>query len=258
MSDINVGQPIRTLIPGDVSVAIVDSTSLVELRLTDQGDMNVFEANSGDIKTAVETVAGAVSGNEMQVAGSVTVSGSVTVDSGSITETNSGAILTAVEELATIVDGTSVNVIGFVEVTNNVDTTITNTELNPVPVYLTEAISGQEVVDFKTTAAVASQGTTNHDFDLTAGKVFRGSVVEIAASGLIKVEIRMGALANIGDAASLKMVAFNSVSFPTLELNISKFELADTGTQLVRIIIKNLDKKAQDVYSTLQGSQVTP
>lgn len=82
------------------------------------GLLNVTEASASAIKTAVEVIDNAISGNEMQVD---------VVTMPTITETNSGAIKTAVEILDNAISGNEmqVDVVTMPSVTATVSGTIT-------------------------------------------------------------------------------------------------------------------------------------
>lgn len=124
-------------------------------------------------------------------------------------------------------------------------------ETNPLYVKeVKEVASGNEIHDYDTTAAVAGDGTDNHQY--TAVGTFFLKEVKFAASGSIKAEIQTGALAG----PTTKAVAFadgksgasGSVVFdPPIEV---------AAADIVRVIRTNREGSAQDVYSTIIGYDV--
>ena len=129
-----------------------------------------------------------------------------------------------------------------------------NSETNPIFVQLTtEVVSGQEVHDFDTASAVASDAVSNHDYTVV-GTTFFLKQISWAGSGNVKVELQTGPLASLvtrfvgfltGRQGDTKVKIFD----PAIEIPV-----ASTGT--VRIIRTNRQGAATDVYSTIEGNDV--
>ena len=108
--------------------------------------------------------------------------------------------------------------------------------------------------DFQTTASLASDATTNHDFVAAAFPLLTSLVV--SASGQVKFEIYSGAAAS--EETNLWAVGFltgrqgdtQQITFPLC----SQPDIAYGHT--VRIKITNRQGQAQDVYSTLMGMDI--
>ena len=119
---------------------------------------------------------------------------------------------------------------------------------NPVPVTITGATTGTEVLDFDTAASVAAAATTTHTYTPTAASTLTLQHVAAAGSGKIKVEISLGTTG----AEVLKVVLFNSTANPNVDyVFAAPQQLADTES--VKVVITNLDKQPQDLYSTIEG-----
>ena len=117
---------------------------------------------------------------------------------------------------------------------------------NPLPVEMVSDSSGDEVCDYNTTASVAKNATTDHDYTVTAGKTFIGEEAFISASGKIKVELLINGVT--------KFVGFNSTANPNIRIPLDRMPKANAA-EVIRMTITNRDS-AQDVYSTLTGLEV--
>jgi fructose-specific phosphotransferase system component IIB len=106
---------------------------------------------------------------------------------------------------------------------------------------------GTEVVNYDTTAAVAGGASDNHDFLVTAGgKLFQ---VMASASGKLRIEVQIETGSATGVFNTIG-VRFNSTATPNIDFNLSKYATIPTGAR-VRVIRRNNDNQAQDVYSTI-------
>lgn len=122
---------------------------------------------------------------------------------------------------------------------------------NPLPVFVSEDF-GDEVNDYDTAAALASAGTDNHDYVITALKTLKLEKIHASASGKLKVEVQTSP---DGVAFDTVFVGFNSTATPNIDFSGLQISVTGTGS-LVRVIRTNLDKSAQDVYSTICGLEV--
>jgi len=132
--------------------------------------------------------------------------------------------------------------------------TSANAETNPLFVQVVSGVlSGLEVHDYDTQAALAKDGTDNHDYAVTGGKTLRLSKVTVSASGATKAEVQVGPVASL----VTKAVKFGSPSSPNIVFEFNPpIEIPDTGTGTVRVIRRNDDHQAMDVYSTIMGSEI--
>lgn len=108
---------------------------------------------------------------------------------------------------------------------------------------------GTEVVDYDTAAAVAAGASSNHDqVFASASKLYQ---VLASASGKMRIEVQIetGASTNVFNTIA---VAFNSTASPNIDLTLSKYAAIPSGAR-VRIIRRNADNQAQDLYSTIIG-----
>ena len=128
-----------------------------------------------------------------------------------------------------------------------------NTELNPIFTYNVNAVvSGEEIHDYDTAAAVASDTGSNHDYAVVGTFLLKSVIV--SASGDCKFEIQTGptvSLATVavgfltGKEGDTKQITFDPA-----------IEVPNTGTGLVRVIRTNREGAANDVYSTIIGSDI--
>lgn len=128
-----------------------------------------------------------------------------------------------------------------------------NSELNPIFVQnVTTAVSGEEIHNYDTSSAIAADATDNHDYTV-AGTTFLLKSIIVAASGAMKCEIQTGPVASL----TTKAVIFTSSSNPTMQINFNPpIEVPVTSTGTVRVIRRNDDNQAMDVYSTIIGSDI--
>jgi hypothetical protein len=129
-----------------------------------------------------------------------------------------------------------------------------NSETNPIYVKTTNTvISGSEVHDYDTAAAVASDATDNHDYTV-AGTTFLLKSVIVSGSGNIKFEIQTGPVAGLSTVA----VGFlTGRQGDTKQVNFDPaVEVPATSTGTVRIIRTNRQGAATDLYSTIIGNDV--
>lgn len=155
------------------------------------------------------------------------------------------------------VDATSLDIRTITKATDSIQIskdTSANSESNPIYVYNTASVvSGTEVHDYDTVAAVVSDATSNHDYTVTGTTMFLKSVI-VAGSGSVKFEIQYGPVASLATVAvgflngrqgDTKQVIFN----PPLEVPA-------TSTGTVRVIRTNRQGAATDLYSTIIGNDV--
>lgn len=129
---------------------------------------------------------------------------------------------------------------------------LVNSETNPIYTHNVESvISGIEVTNYNTAAAVAKDATSNHDYTVVGG-TFILEKVSASSSSDLKIEVQTGALAGLQTI----WVGFNgSKSGGTIEHIFTHHEVPVTGTGTVRVIRTNRGAAALDLYSTIEGTQ---
>lgn len=124
---------------------------------------------------------------------------------------------------------------------------------NPLPVALSES-EGDEIEDYQTSASVAKDASTDHDYTVSASKTLIGKGLIASGSGKIKVEVKLETAAASG-TFNTKYVGFNSTANPMVQFDFKSIMKQVTGAK-VRITMTNLDNQPQDLYSTLQAIEV--
>lgn len=271
MADVNASLPIRTQTNGDVVVKVADGTTNTQLLSVDTGGRATVKVSDGTDTLAI---------NADGSLGITDNGGSLTVDAVDLDIRN----LSHSQDNIKIGDGVdflAINADGSIGVTDNggaltvdaVDLDIRNlvaaqdtvvahikdengtafSSSNPLPVVVLES-EGTEVNDYNTAAAVASAATSNHDYTVTAGKTLQLTQIESSASGKMKIEVQIETGAATG-IFNTKFVQFNSASNPNMSLILKEPISVGAGVK-VRVIRKNLDLLAQDVYSSVCGHEV--
>lgn len=127
-----------------------------------------------------------------------------------------------------------------------------NGPTNPIYVSNTDA-AGSPVNSYQTSASLAASASTNFDYTVTAAKTLYCSQIWATGSGKIKIEVRFETAAGSGTFVSF-WVGFNSTAETNILIPIQN-KTQVTGAK-VRIVVTNLDKQSQDVYSTLSGTEI--
>jgi hypothetical protein len=124
---------------------------------------------------------------------------------------------------------------------------------NPLPVTSVDS-EGDEINNYNTAASVAAGGTSNHDYTVTAAKTLKLTQIWAAASGKMKIEVRVETAAGAGTFVT-RFVGFNSTANPNIHIPLKETITVATGV-IVRIIRTNNDNQAQDLYSTISGHEI--
>lgn len=125
---------------------------------------------------------------------------------------------------------------------------------NPMPVSFSEDLVGTEINSYNTASAVAAAATSTQTYTVTALKTLQMTQVIASASGKLKIEVQQETGVATG-VYNTKYVQFNSTSNPNIVINFGSPLQTAAGVR-VQIIRSNLDKTAQDVYSTICGQEV--
>lgn len=213
------------------------------------GDVNVT-ATDLDIRNLVfATDKVDVSGSSVSITGTVAVtqSGTWTVELGATTL----AALESITVVATDLDIRDLTLAqDAVKVSGN---SSANSETNPIFVHNVDTvISGVEVQDYNTVAAVAKDATSNHSYTVIGTTFLLHSII-VASSGAMKAELQVGPIASL----VTKAVIFTSGAKPTEQIVFDPpIEVPVTATGTIRIIRRNDDNSAMDVYSTIIGTNI--
>jgi len=121
-------------------------------------------------------------------------------------------------------------------------------------VVVTSSVAGTPVCDYNDAAAVAAGSSSNHDYTVTAGKQLKLTGVLASASGKCKIEVKVESAAGSG-TFNTKFVAFNSTANPNMQVFPTGDIMVPAGAK-VRVVKTNKDNQAQDLYSTIEGSEV--
>lgn len=125
---------------------------------------------------------------------------------------------------------------------------------NPVPVTISSSTPGTAIQNYNTGVAIAASATSNHDYTVTAAKTLNLARIWASASGKLKIEVQYETAAGSG-VFNTKFVGFNSTATPNIDITIISVFPQVTGAK-IRVIRTNLDKQAEDVYSTIEGTEV--
>jgi len=125
-----------------------------------------------------------------------------------------------------------------------------NSATNPVFVSV-DTVPGTTVDDFKQAVAIAINASDSHLYTVPAGKSFYFDQVIAAASGLAKmlIAVETGVGTNVFTTIC---VQFNSTADASMDVTFASPIIVATGVR-VEVTMTNLDKGAQDLYSTICG-----
>ena len=242
MADYDSSLPARTESAGDIDVFISDATtSTQKLKVNADGSIDTNQVPGSKI-----IITDGTDDLEVNADGSINVKqdklafATDTVDvSGSDVTATVTAVDLDIRDLSASTDSVQANLFD--------EAGVAYSQANPLPVELTQDQSGDEIVDFNTSAAVAKDASVNHDYSVSAGKTFLGEEAWVSGSGKLKAELLVN--------GAIKWVGFNSTANPNIRIPLEKIMKAN-ATEVIRFTITNRDKQAQDVYSTLTGLEI--
>lgn len=244
MSDFNSELPVRTQTNGDVVVKLVDGTTVSQAAAVDTAG-NV-STNLGKVGgTATDTNNGTTSAGTQRVTLSSDSTGQVKLATGS----NTIGQLTANQSVNTAqVAGTTTSVN-----TGNADAGTQRVVLasNQPSIAVNVTTGGTDICDYNTAAAVAASGTSTHTYTVTTGKTLTLGKCYATASGKMKITVQV----DLGAGLVTKFIGFNSTANPDIIFDLGSFGISVASTKTVAIIRQNNDNQAQDVYSTIIGSE---
>lgn len=267
MADFLSSLPTRTENNGDVAVKVVDGTiTSRQLTVNADGSVNItdnagsltVDANNLDIRdlvfatdkvdasgsivaldaptlAALESItvqngAGASAVNIQDGGNSITVDGSVSI-SGTPTVDLSASSLAALESI-TVQNGAGASAVNIQDGGNSITVDGSVSLVSP----------GTSVADYNTAAAVAAAASSVHTY--TAVGNFTLTQIEASGSGKMKIVVAVNGVN--------KFVQFNSTAETNMSIRLVN-PLTIATTQTITITRTNLDKAAQDLYSTICG-----
>lgn len=128
------------------------------------------------------------------------------------------------------------------------------TTANPLPVVVSQNLPGTIVNKYNTSVSLAVNGTTNHDYTITATKTFSLKKIWASATGRIRIDVILSP-----DGATFTNVVwtgFNTEANLNVPIDLDLQSANDVGTgALVRVKITNEDSAGSvfDVFSTISG-----
>lgn len=123
----------------------------------------------------------------------------------------------------------------------------------PLPVIMAAGEAGTPIDAYNTASAVAAGATSNHTYTVSAGKTLQFQQVEASGSGKMKIEVQIETGVATGTFVT-RFVMFNSTNNPNMSLKIIPVLPIAAGVR-VQVIRTNRDLEAQDLYSTIGGSE---
>lgn len=125
------------------------------------------------------------------------------------------------------------------------------TESNPLPVYQADN-PADEVSDYDQAVDTAKDGSTNHDYTVTALKTLKKLEVKCTASGAAKFDLQIET--GVG-AGTFTTVATTFISASKQE-DTMKYPKSVAAGLIVRVVKTNRDNSTQDVYTQIMGAEV--
>lgn len=127
------------------------------------------------------------------------------------------------------------------------------TNLNPVPVSISNLATGTHINDYKSASSIAAAGTDNHDYTVTALKTLMLGSVLSSGSGKAKMDVQVETGVATG-VFTTYFTQFNSTSTPNMEVKLTDPISVAAGVR-VRVVMTNRDNQSQDLYSTICGTE---
>lgn len=259
---------IRDLTHVSDSVKVGDGTDFLavnadgSINITDNGGSLTVDAVDLDIRNLVFAT------DKVDVSGSTGVGvtdngGSLTVDAVDLDIRNlvfatdkvdvSGSAVTAVVTATDLDIRDLTHVSDSVKVGDGVDFLAVNTD-GSINVNITDTSPGTPINDYKRAIGIAAGATDNHDYTVTALKTLSLNQIESTGSGKAKMEVQVETGVATG-VFTTRFVQFNSTANPNMVVHLDNPIPVAAGVR-VRVIMKNNDLLAQDMYSTISGFEL--
>ena len=199
-----------------VNTKLVAGTVIGDVNAAQKGTWTVDVSNF----PATQPISGSVSISNFPATQPISAA-SLPLPTGAATETTLADVKTDLDAIKTAVQGTL------------------NVNTNPVADKV-------NVIDYHTSASVAAGAVDTHPF--TPAVNFALQRVMCAASGQMKMEVQIGTTGS----ETTKVVKFTSKGDLNAEWVLDEALLV-APTQSVKVMLKNMDNQAMDVYLTIQG-----
>lgn len=220
---------------------MADYDSSLPIRTESAGDVDIFVS---DATTPTQ---------KLKVNADGSIDSNVTIPAGSkiiITDGTEDLAINVDGSINSVVTATDLDIRDLVFANDKVDVSGSSVNIldengdafsssNPLPVEFFE--SKAESFDFHTGTAIASDASTTHTFAAPAN--FKLKDVYVSGSGKLRAELRIN--------SAVVAVGFNSTANPQVSWRFQKGLNASSVN--VEVVIVNLDKQAQDLYSTIIG-----
>jgi len=267
---------IRDLTHVSDSISIGDGTDLLaintdgSLNITDNGGSITVDASNLDIRdlvaatdsvsanlkdgsgTSITSTSGAL---DVHVANtSIAVTGPLTNTELRAADVNVNVTNASVTVTASALDIRALSpATDSVKISDGTDSLAINAD-GSLNVVVTSSVAGTPVCSFDQGSAIAAAASSNHDYTVSSGKQLKLTGVLASASGKMKVEVQVETGVGAG-TFNTKFVGFNSTATPNVQIFPTGDIMVAAGVK-VRVIRTNLDKSAENVYSTIEGSEV--
>lgn len=229
MADFDSSLPVRTQTAGDVIAKICDATTNTQqlaIDATGRPTVNQGAPNTASNGWPVKPTDGTNSQ-------SFTASGEAKVD-------------------LTVVSGSAIT-LGQKTMANSFPVVISSDQ-TAVPVVIVDSTGSGMVNDYKSASAVAAGASDDHDYVVTALKTLTLKGVKCAASGKARFNVQVETGVGTGIFNSYYNL-FVSTAEGNALLELSEPMSVAAGVT-VRVHATNRDLTAQDLYSTIEGSEV--
>jgi hypothetical protein len=132
--------------------------------------------------------------------------------------------------------------------------TTANTELNPIYVQVVSGVlSGIEVVFYGTASAVNANSSANIDYTVGSTKTAKVQWIRVSASGAFKATVQVGPVASL----VTKEVIFAAAAMPQGQMKYEGLlEVPSTSTGTIRVLVRNDDNQAMDIYATIVATEI--
>jgi hypothetical protein len=250
MADYDSSLPIRTEAAGDVDVFISDATTPSQkLKVNADGSIDtnlatgakvIVTDGTDDVEVNADgSLNAVVTATDLDIRDLEFATDSVTAHQGGSWTVEATATDLDIRDLSAAQDSVAAHLFDEAGVAFSAS--------NPLPVIMSSDNEGDEICSFNTTSSVAANASTNHDYTVTTGKTLLIEQAWVSGSGKCKAELLVNGV--------LKFVGFNSTANANIEIPVKRL-LKGLTTEVVRITVTNLDKQAQDLYSTLSGLEL--
>jgi hypothetical protein len=223
------------------SITVQNGSGASAVNIQDGGNSITVDGSVTVSATALDIRALAFTTDKADVSGSV-----VALDAPTLAALENITVSATALDIRPLVPATD-----SVKISDGTDSLAVNAD-GSINVVVTSSVAGTPVCDYKDDAALAANASANHDYTTASAMKLTG--VLASASGKCKIEVKVETAAASG-VFNTKFVAFNSTANPNIQVFPTGDIMVPSGAK-VRVVKTNKDNQAQDVYSTIEGSEV--